>query len=652
MGLARAESITVTGQIVSEDGQAINGLAIQLDGQSIHSDDSGRFEFAMDASSSGPRQISVSSYDYYSTLQTVQRSDFVAGRPAVIPTIDLVRKKAGRRLLMFAGDAMLSRRYFEPRAGEPVLVRRTHVAEDSQALLRHVKPYVELAEYASVNLETQLSRLPLTDGLHKSVTFYSPPELAESLQWAGFDYTALGNNHMFDYRDAGLRSTFDVLDDLQLDYSGGGFDDEAARRPSIAKIGGESHAFLSYVGWAGTFSPNQVAEASKGGAALGTSKVIGEDLSKLPDSTTAVMQLHAGLEYSPHPAMSEQTTLRQAVRDGADIVIGHHPHVLQGFEIVDKRLIAYSMGNFLFDQYHYTTQLGMLLFVWMDGDQLHRAEVVPLHINGYVPTPATGAFRFAILQRLAKLSDQDSVCMQPNGFHATVRACVGNRKTEAQKIRAIQGGKARSPVALRDLGASPFAPVDIDEAETPYRLGVDILRRGDFEYRGLFDTRDRTWIEDEHSEIATSGGTGLRVNVAAGNTSVRTGLKVFERVFTPSNPATVSGRIKVTRNVRLRALLQRRRTTDALDQALSEGPVTEIGTVTLTPEGWQDFVFEYDQPRQATRSVRLLFEIEDLSGDGAIAELDDLAWIEWSTPWISAEEDAQPIYATHLQFQR
>ena len=242
--------------------------------------------------------------------------------------------------------------------------------------------------------------------------------------------------------------------------------------------------------------------------------------------------------------------------------------------------------------------------------------------------------------------------MQPNGFHATVRACVGNRKTEAQKIRAIQGGKARSPVALRDLGASPFAPVDIDEAETPYRLGVDILRRGDFEYRGLFDTRDRTWIEDEHSEIATSGGTGLRVNVAAGNTSVRTGLKVFERVFTPSNPATVSGRIKVTRNVRLRALLQRRRTTDALDQALSEGPVTEIGTVTLTPEGWQDFVFEYDQPRQATRSVRLLFEIEDLSGDGAIAELDDLAWIEWSTPWISAEEDAQPIYATHLQFQR
>jgi len=651
MGLARAESITVTGQIVSEDGQAINGLAIQLDGQSIHSDDSGRFEFAMDASSSGPRQISVSSYDYYSTLQTVQRSDFVAGRPAVIPTIDLVRKKAGRRLLMFAGDAMLSRRYFEPRVGEPVLVRRTHVAEDSQALLRHVKPYVELAEYASVNLETQLSRLPLTDGLHKSVTFYSPPELAESLQWAGFDYTALGNNHMFDYRDAGLRSTFDVLDDLQLDYSGGGFDDEAARRPSIAKIGGESHAFLSYVGWAGTFTPNQVAEASKGGAALGTSKVIGEDLSKLPDSTTAVLQLHAGLEYSPRPAITEQTTLRQAIWDGADIAIGHHPHVLQGFEIVDKRLIAYSMGNFLFDQYHYTTQLGMLLFVWMDGDELHRAEVAPLHINGYVPTPATGAFRFSVLHRLAKLSD-NSVCMRPNGFHATVQACADDEKTKSQQIRAAWNNKAQLPVALRNLGASPLAPVDIVKANAPYRLGVDILRRGDFDYSGSFDTHDRTWIEDEHSEITTSGGPRLRVNVAAGNTSARTGLKVFERVFAISNPATVSGRVKVTRKVRLRALLQRRRITDALDQALSEGPVTEIGTVSLEPDGWQNFVFEYDQPRLATRSVRLLFEIEDLSGDGASAELDDLAWIEWSTPWINAEDNAQPIYATHMQFQK
>jgi poly-gamma-glutamate capsule biosynthesis protein CapA/YwtB (metallophosphatase superfamily) len=652
MGLARAEIVSITGQITGEDGFALDGVTMQFDGQEVATDESGKFELMLDAGSAAPRQIRVASAGYYSTLQTLQRSDFVTGKSAVLPTIELVRKKVGRRLLMFAGDAMLSRRYFTPRAGEPVLVRKTHIVEDGKALLQHVKPYIDLADYASVNLETQLSDDPLVEGLPKSVTFYSPPELAEILQWAGFDYTALGNNHMYDYRDAGLRSTFETLDRLQLAYSGGGFDDAGARKPAVAEIGNRTHAFFSYVGWAGSFTPSQVAEESKGGAALGNERVIKEDLDMLPDSTTAVLQLHAGLEYSARPAMSEQTTMRQAVRDGADIVIGHHPHVLQGFEIVDDRLIAYSMGNFLFDQYHYTTQLGMLLFVWMDDDKLHRAEIVPMHVNGYVPTPATGVFRSAILHRLAKHSDPGSVCLRPNGLHATLKACADGEGTQSQRVAVDTIAGASSIVALRDLGASPLVPTDIINAGSPYRLGVDILRRGDFEYTGMFGTDDRTWIVDDHTELVSSGNPRLQIDMRSGITTVLTGLKVFERIFTTSNPATVSGRIKVSEEIQLRALLQRRRTTDSLGEALADGPTTEIGSVTLTPGAWQNFSFEYNQPRIETRSIRLLFEMEDLSGDGARAELDDIKWIEWSTPWIDPDDSVPPTYATYLQFQQ
>lgn len=646
-----ADTIVVAGQAVSEDGASLTSPAIQVDGRPVDVDEAGRFEISVDRKSNRTLRVEISSDGFYSTVQTIHRSDFVAGEAAVLPTIEMIRKKRGRRLLMFAGDAMLSRRYFTPRNGEPALVRDSHIESDSRDLLQHVKPYVELADYASVNLETQLSAEELTDRLPKSVTFYSPPEFARTLQWAGFDYVALGNNHMFDYQSDGLQSTLETLNSLNLDYSGGGTDDAQARKPAFAEIGGTAHAFLSYVGWGGTFSPSQVAEASKGGAALGNSEVIAEDLRKIPNDASAVLQLHAGLEYSAWPAMSEQTILRQAIRDGADLVLGHHAHVVQGFEIVDDKLIAYSLGNFLFDQYHYTTQMGMLLFVWMDGDRLHRAEAVPLHINGYVPTPATGAFRYAVLHRLAKLSDPRSVCMRPNGLHAALQTCSADQRTGPQVLQVVPDINSAIPVALREHGLSPLASVVMDASGSTYRLGVDILRRGEFEYAGLFGTRDRTWIENSQSRIVTEPETLLRVDIAAGQIKGRTGQKVFERVFTTSNPATVSGRIRVDGDVRVRVLVQRRRTTDSLEAALEEGPLTEIGVAEFSSHGWREFSFDFNQPRIATRSVRLLFEVEDLSENGAVVDLDDLAWVEWYTPWIGPADNVAPTYATHLQYQ-
>lgn len=647
---AAADPTSVTGQVVAEDGTPIAAVFLTLDGEFVDVAASGQFELKIERDASKTHHIELSADGFYSTVQTLHDSDFVAD--GVISRVELVRKQADRKLLLFAGDAMLSRRYFKPRSGEQVLVREGYLAEDSRKLLQPLKPYIELADYASVNLETQLSAEDLTDRLPKSVTFFSPPELAEALQWAGFDYVALGNNHMFDYQSEGLDSTFAALDDLGLDYSGGGANDAEARKPAVVNIGDDRHVFLSYVGWAGTFTPSQVAETAKGGAALGNSAVIAEDLELVAAHTTAVVQLHAGLEYSARPAMSEQTTLRQAVRSGADVVIGHHAHVLQGFEIVDGRLIAYSMGNFLFDQYHYTTQMGMLLYVWMDGDRLHRAEAVPLHINGYIPTPATGAFRNSVLHRLAKLSDPQSVCMRPNGLHAIVESCVPEDVADAEVVRMTSDRSSALPVAVRELGVSPLAKTTIEGAEQPYRMGVDILRRGDFEYVGLFGSKDRTWIENAEVRVATGDNKRLLAEIEPGQKSVRTGQKVFERVFTSSNPATVSGRIQADSDVRLRVLLQRRRTTDTLEDAVADGPLTEIGSQVISSQGWGEFSFDYNQPRVSTRSVRLIFELEALTDDGASVELDDLSWIEWHTPWIGPQDNALPTFATHLQFQK
>ena len=505
-----ADAATVTGRVLDESGGVPPGVRVLADDAAIPVGGDGRFRIDTEAPLV---QIKISADGHYGFLHTVES---VVGE---LPDITLVKHLPERRLLMFAGDAMLARRYFEPRDGEPVLVRREHVAEDGAALLRAVTPYVELADFASVNLETQLAAEQPAEPLPKSVTFFSPPELAALLRNAGFDYVALGNNHTYDYRDAGLDSTIEAVTRAGLGWSGAGSNSTLARQPYVVDIDGHVHSFASYVGWAGGFEPNQVAGPDKGGAALGNEAVFAADSARLVG--VSVLQYHAGLEYSETPALSERTSLRFAVDQGVDVAIGHHAHVLQGLEIYRDRLIAYSMGNFLFDQYHYSTQLGMLLYVWMDGERFHRAEIVPLHINGYVPTPATGNLRKAVLGRLARLSAPFGTCLVESGAHAAISVQQSPADCRPQKV-AISPGTTSQPVALFDF-LSPLRPVQVLPL-AQYRVGVDILHRGDFEYAGRFGIADRAWIAAENVSIVDGETRELQISVAPGAGPVTAGL--------------------------------------------------------------------------------------------------------------------------------
>jgi len=644
------DSLIVTGRIVDEAHAPISNATVLINAHATTVNENGEYQFVVD--SGDPLLIDISASGYYRVVHTFHRSDFANGSNQ-IADIELVSKELQRRLLVFAGDAMLARRYFEPPAGEPVLIRRKHVLEDGQNLLRSIKPYIELADYASVNHETQLSSGKLKQALPKSVTFYSPTEFPAILSWAGFDYVALGNNHTWDYQGEGLASTTRALDDARLAYSGAGMDEAQARQPHLELLGDQSFGFLSYVGWAGTFSPNQAAHEEKGGAALGGSDVFQEDLLKMPDATVSVLQYHSGLEYSGAPAMSERMRLREAVDHGADLALGHHAHVIQGFEVYRGRLIAYSLGNFLFDQYHYTTQLGMLLYVWMDGEVLHRAEVVPMNINGYVPTPATGRFRFSILNRLARLSRPYDTCLRENGAHAVIESCDKDAMSDIQVLDTGNIEPTNVPVHLDALGMTPLSPAAVKADGQMYRLGTDILRRGDFEHSGLYGTTDRAWIQNKAVTISIDTPRVLRID-APKNKVVRTGMKVFERTFTASNPTTVRGRVHTDGAATIRFSLQRRRMDDGLSDALKSGPTSAVGGLRVSRAGWHDFSFDFDQPRISTRSVRLLIDIKDGSArrDGATVLLDDLAWIEWRTPWLDdGGDEADTVFATHVQFK-
>jgi len=656
---AAADSLILTGQVVDIRNQAIVSATVSVNGSEHAVGETGNFEIAVKPDTI--HQLEVSAPGYYSFVQTFSRAD----RPGdeslhetlAIPPVTLVPHKEGRRLFVFGGDTMMGRRFVAPRAGEPALIQANSAAADSRAILRHLKPYFELADFASVNLETQLSDTPLTEPLDKSVTFHSMTQIASALRWAGVDYVALGNNHMFDYRDHGLKRTLEALDEAGLEYSGAGASENLARRPRLTTVNQKPVAMLSYVGWAGGFEPNQVAGSGKGGAALGTRKAISEDLRSVPDETLSILQYHSGLEYVSYPPLAEETQLKSAINSGADLAIGHHSHVFQGFDIYKNKLIAYSLGNLVFDQYLYSTQSAILLFAWYDDDRFFRAEVVPLHINGYVPTPATGAFRYDILQRLVRLTDSDNVCWSRSGEHAVFEQCSDEfRPLATQAVHVpndieLKHGSVRH---LRSLDGDPLRPISDVASTEPYRLGLDLLRRGDFEYVGLFDTQDRTWIENEHISILRDDSMVMNISVPMGE-NVPTGMRVFTRVFSRSAPASISGRIRSSGCARIHFSLQRRPNGMSMDDALLSGPVSEIGQFESAAEEWTNFTMDFDLPRTVTRAIRVLFDVQncDPSEPDSKVQLDDLSLIEWQTPWYTNDErlsDPTRTQATHIQF--
>jgi poly-gamma-glutamate capsule biosynthesis protein CapA/YwtB (metallophosphatase superfamily) len=135
-----------------------------------------------------------------------------------------------------------------------------------------------------------------------------------------------------------------------------------------------------------------VAGRGHGGAAAWQTQQAQAAIAKLATQADVVMvQIHGGFDMQAAPSAFVRAAARAAVDAGADLVVAHHPHVLQGAEWYKGALIAYSLGNFLFDQeFLQTFSTAFLRTVW-EGDRLIEARFVPVEIDGFQPRPMTGA---------------------------------------------------------------------------------------------------------------------------------------------------------------------------------------------------------------------------------------------------------------------
>ena len=625
---------TLSGKVVTDNNMPISNAQIMLGKRAARTTEHG--EFTLKVPEQTVYSLEVNAADYYGMRFSYSQFELSKGG-FNLGDIALVAKKKGRVLLAFGGDVMMGRRYAKPYFNNPVLIHNESIKQDTHAIVQYMAPYIKKADFAAVNLETQIADKTPNERAPKSVTFYSPPETVSALKNAGIDYVTLGNNHTYDYLESGLKSTIDALNHFNMPYSGAGMNQQQALAAYRTALNGIEYALLGYVGWEGGFNPTQTADTDKGGAAYGSKEnIIASVQREVADNRVTVAQYHGSLEYKDEPSMMTESRLKAAIDQGADLAIAHHPHVAQGFEVYQGKLIAYSMGNFIFDQYFYATNHSFMLYVWMDGEDFYRAEIVPVYLQGYVPTPATGSHRNRILARLDDLTSKRNTHFSRNAGHGVILPSTEQMHTfnlplNTQNKRVLPLPTRASEGLIKSLKTS-----DKKDSVLRYRLGVNLINNADFETHAAFYSEDRGFNLDQSpfhisNEQAYSGQFSLKSDSQEGKTALA--MTNFTRVYRAGNPATVSAMVKGKGVVNI--YWQGRKTRGKLFDSLKNNKKHLIERINLNGS-WQEIVSEFNTPRVGYRSVRVLFEFETKHD----IFIDDIALVEWRTPYLTNDQQA------------
>ena len=640
----------ITGRILTEQQHAIAGSKIVINGQQTASKKDGSFSIEIPKNDS--YQLAISKPGFYSSVQTFSHYELShAVANFAINDILLVAKKKSRVMLAFTGDAMMGRRYYKPYFGDEVLINEQSRAQDSKAIVKLVKPYLSQADYALVNLETQVAPSKPSERAKKSVTFYSHPDTLSALAWAGVDYVTLGNNHTYDYLEQGLKSTLDALKQSELDYSGAGIDETSALEPHIEKINNQTFALLGYNGWTGSKKPTQTATESHGGPALGSMKNIKSSVTKAKQNNAIpIVQYHGGLEYKDQPTIVTEQRLKSALDHGAALAVAHHPHVAQGLELYNNKLIAYSMGNFIFDQNFSATQHSFILYVWLDEGKFHRAEIVPIYVKGYRPTPATGQHRQQLLSRLSWLSAQRSTTLYPTGGHAFISSKTPlEAKESSTPLTKSKQNSVRNIGLINWFERAEF--INSLSNDIPYRLGVNLVNGSDFESFNSLKIKERGFVYDRSTTQLTSqgfsGDKSLQLQVS-NQQSTWFGMQSFRRVYQPDSPMTVAAQLKISKPVTVNVYWQGRKTRQKLFDAFKNSPKQHIATFKLAAsDNWQPLTAQFNSPRVGYKSYRVLVEFINEDKEKTLVNIDDFALIEWQTAFATQHNFQSSSSALH-----
>jgi poly-gamma-glutamate capsule biosynthesis protein CapA/YwtB (metallophosphatase superfamily) len=277
----------------------------------------------------------------------------------------------------------------------------------------HVKSMFHQDDLTIANLETPVTKRG-TPAANKEYVYKSPPEAIPALKAAGVDLVNLANNHSMDQGVAGLLDTFHVLDENGIEYVGAGADANRAYAPVFVERQGITMAFFGFsrvvpeVSWyAGKNKPGVAAsyDPSRAVEAIRAAK---------EKADLVVVIAHWGKEKVDDPVDHQKDLARAYIDAGADLVVGGHPHVLQGFESYKNKWVAYSLGNFIFTRsVDPKTWETMVLQASCTKTGTCEVKMLPYHAELGQAVPMNEQDGAKLLKRMESLST--NVRIEPDG---------------------------------------------------------------------------------------------------------------------------------------------------------------------------------------------------------------------------------------------
>ena len=384
-----------------------------------------------------------------------------------------------------------------------------------------------------------------------------------------------------------------------------------------------------------------VARRGHGGAALYTRTRLEERMAELLDpnghaADVVIVQFHSGFQFMRAPSSGTRIAARRAIDAGADIVICHHPHVLQGAEWYKGKLIVYSLGNFVFDQDFLATFSSAFLRTIWEGDELLEARFIPVELIGYKTRPVADRAAWRTLMQLWEMSVMSAEAARD----ATLAIHIFEKELDTDTIPAnlrierstavIVDTPVEPNVRSFDLGAGRISRIDypddkpglIDprlglssDNDTVY-IGRDMLGWGHFED----EVADGLEAHDAHWDLPTDSTS--KVVMVDGDTAEGVAYLQLSRYYT--NEQTV-----LARTVARVPLPQHRLNRDAGDRVaepLDPAPIYSLGFRGRRKGLGQPFVrivlYHFDDTNPTSDPYSLV--LDDFTEDIAIAN--DIEW--------------------------
>jgi poly-gamma-glutamate synthesis protein (capsule biosynthesis protein) len=309
--------------------------------------------------------------------------------------------------------------------------------------LEHVRPIFEGAGIVFGNLEVVLSHQDLVRWKLSSMEMRGHPDSAPRIAEAGFTVLNVANNHMMQHGIGPFSETVETLRGLGIAAAGVASPDHKQCVPQVLSVNGVTVTVLGYA-----FEPDQYAKGPVG-YAFGPDCDIPAQVAEAKKQTDVVIcSMHWGVEFVGHPSVAEEDLGRRLVDAGADLVIGHHPHVIRRVERYGRGVIAYSLGNFVFDMlWNPALRTGLVLRVVLSkhGVESYDTELVWIG-DDYQPRRMSEDEHAAAVREFNALHERPAWVSVPDQYDRQLQEWIARSRYESWRHFMLTAN--RRPVNL------------------------------------------------------------------------------------------------------------------------------------------------------------------------------------------------------------